>query len=130
MTQNSLRIFLTLILVTSICCASALAEKSTPLPQLSSKRLLNDLQVTVAATPYLGKDMAIGLVVRYGAAFDLAGKEGVANLVSRMLMKATLEKTFKDIQDELGYLESTIDVQCDWDGFRFVMRGHHLWPGF
>jgi len=40
-----------------------------------------------------------------------------------MFMRATVDKTAKNIQDELAYLEATLEVQCDWDGFRFVMRG-------
>jgi zinc protease len=99
------------------------AQDTTPLPELSSKRLLNDLQITVARTPYLGDGMTLGLVLRYGAAFDPGDKGGVANLVSRMLMKATLDRTTKDIQDELAYLGATMEVQCSWDGFRVILHG-------
>jgi zinc protease len=123
MIQTWLRNSLTHILILFFCCAAAPAQNSTLLPELKSKRLLNDLQVVVAPTSYLGTDLAIGLVVRYGALFDLAGKEGVANIVARMLMKATLENTAQEIQNELAYLEATIDVQCDWDGYRIILRG-------
>jgi zinc protease len=107
------------------CYVPLRAQPPTPLPELSSKRLLNDLQITVASTPTLGDGLAIGLVVRYGAAYDPTEPEkgGLANLVSRMLMKATADKTQKDIQDELAYLQATIEVQCDWDGFRLLMKG-------
>jgi zinc protease len=104
-------------------CAPAPAQLAFPLPELSSKRLLNDLQITVAADRKMGETMTIGLVLRYGAAFDPAGKGGVANLVSRMFMKATLDHTLKSIQDELDYLGASIEVLCDWDGFRFILRG-------
>jgi len=40
-----------------------------------------------------------------------------------MLAKATLERTAEGIQVELDFLEATIDVQCDWDGFRILLRG-------
>jgi len=123
MSQNSVRNLLILMIATIIGCAPAPAQNNTPLPELRSKRLLNELQVTVAPTRYLGSDMAIGLVVRYGAIYDLAGKEGVAHLVSRMLLKASLEKTAEDIQTELAYLSATVEVKCDWDGFRLVLRG-------
>ncbi len=92
-------------------------------PEISYKRLLNDLQVVVASTPSLGESMAIGLVTRYGSAFDPADKGGLAYLVSRMFMKATQDRTAKDIQDEMNYLGATIDVRCDWDGIRFILRG-------
>jgi zinc protease len=123
MIHKNLRNLLLFMLVVFICCAPVLAQNRTSLPELRSKRLLNDLQIIVAPTPSLGTDMAMGLVVRYGAIYDLTGKEGAANLVSRMLLKATIERTSKDIQDELAYLEATIDVQCDWDGFRIILRG-------
>jgi len=123
MTKFSLRILLVFILLLSICSVPAVAQQDAPLPELRFKRLLNDLQVTVAPTPYLGEDLAIGLVVRYGAAFDLKGKEGVANLLSRMLLKATLEKGSQEIQSELAQLGAAIEVQCNWDGFRIILRG-------
>lgn len=115
----------TLILTTLVllCSIHAASQQRAPLPDLTTKRLLNDLQVTVANAPYLGNDVAIGLVVRYGAYFDPAGKGGVANLLSRMFLKATVDKTAKDIQDELAYLEANVEVKCDWDGFRFILRG-------
>lgn len=92
------------------------------MPKLDSKRLLNDLQITVAETPDLGNGMTIGLVVRYGSTFDPANKGGLAYLVSRMFMKATVDKKLQDIQDELKYLGASIEVMCDWDGIRFLLR--------
>jgi zinc protease len=103
--------------------AATPAQMVFPLPETSSKRLLNDLQITVAADRNMGETMTIGLVLRYGAAFDPAGKGGLANLVSRMFMKATADHTAKSIQDELDYLGASIEVTCDWDGFRFILRG-------
>src|SRR5213596_2366264 len=92
-------------------------------PEISYKRMLNDLQVVVASTPYLGDSMTIGLVVRYGSAFDPSDKGGLAYLVSRMFLRATQDKTAKDIQDEMNYLGATIEVRCDWDSIRFILRG-------
>jgi len=102
--------------------AGAPAHASLVLPDMSSTRLLNDLQVYVASTPYLGESMTIGLVVRYGSAFDPANKGGEAYLTSRMLAKATLDKTAKDIQDELALLKATVETRCDWDGIRILMQ--------
>jgi zinc protease len=114
---------LILVIAASLCCASASAQKPIPLPDLTFKRLLNDLQVLVIPTPLLGDDMTIGLVVRYGAIFDNADKGGTAYLLSRMFMKATEDRTAKDIQDELALLGATLEIRCDWDGFRFTLRG-------
>jgi zinc protease len=77
----------------------------------------------VASTPYLGDSMTVGLVVRYGSTFDPASKGGVAYLVSQLLGKATVDLTTKDIQDELNYLNATLEISCDWDGIRLLMRG-------
>ena len=102
-------------------CAPAQDQKPVPLPELNSKRLLNDLHITVASTPNAGDSMTIGLVVRYGAAFDPADKGGVAHMVSHMFLRATVDKTAKAIQDELALLGATLEITCDWDGFRFVL---------
>jgi zinc protease len=106
-----------------MCSLSAWSQGTTPLPEHAYKRLLNDLQVTVAPTPKMGDSMAIGLVVRYGSAFDPEGKGGLANLLSHMFLKATTDYSQKDIQDELADLGASIEVKCDWDGFRFLLRG-------
>src|SRR5437867_4215598 len=99
------------------------AEPPVLLPEVSYKRLLNDLQVVVASTPSLGESMTIGLVTRYGSAYDPAGKGGLAYLVSQMFLKGTQDKSGKDIQDELARLGASIEVSCDWDGMRFILRG-------
>jgi zinc protease len=111
-----------MIMPVLLCCAPALAQKPVPLPELNSKRLLNDLHVTVASAPNAGDSMTIGLVVRYGSAFDPSDKGGLANLVSQMFMRATVDRTAKAIQDELGLLGATLEITCDWDGFRFVLN--------
>jgi zinc protease len=121
--RNRIRYLLIPAMIIPLCCSLAPAQIPVRLPELSSKRLLNDLQITVAQAPNLGDSMAIGLVVRYGSAFDPSEKGGLAYLVSRMFMKATADRTFKDIQEELAYLEATLEVKCDWDGFRFLLRG-------
>jgi zinc protease len=99
-----------------------MAQKPVQLPELDSRRLLNDLHVTVASTPESGESMTIGLVLRYGSAFDPSDKSGLANLTSRMFMKATTDKSAKGIQDELEYLGATLEVKCDWDGIRFMLN--------
>jgi hypothetical protein len=84
--------------------ALGMAQNAAPLPQMDFKRLMNNLQVTVASAPSLGDVATIGLVVRYGSAFDPAEKGGVAYLLSRMFLRATADKSLKDIQGELEYL--------------------------
>jgi zinc protease len=114
-----------LVIFLAVCALDGLAvveQKSLVFPELSYSSLLNDLQTYVAATPYLGGGMTIGLVLRYGSAFDPADKGGLAYLAGQMFGKATLDKTSKDIQDELKDANASLEVQCDWDGMRFLMR--------
>jgi zinc protease len=98
-------------------------QKPAVLPALTQKRLLNDLQVLVASTPHLEDSMTIGLVTRYGSIYDPAEKGGLAHLVSRMFMTASQDRTAKDLQDDMNVLGVSIDIRCDWDGVRFVLRG-------
>jgi len=102
-------------------CALACAAQNA-LPELSSRRLLNDLQVTVAHTRQFGDSITIGLVIRYGAAFDPEGKGGLTNLVAQMLMKATADRGEQDIRAELENLNASIDIRYNWDGIRFLLR--------
>lgn len=121
MMRNGIVTQLLFVLLVPLCMAST--GNNVPLPDLHSKRLLNDLQITVVPTERLGESMTIGLVVRYGSAFDTESKGGLANLVSRMFGKATVDKTAQSIQDELSYLGATLEVKSDWDGFRFILKG-------
>lgn len=116
---------LLLVIFVAVCALDGLAgakQESLVFPELSSSSLLNDLQTYVAATPYLGSGMTIGLLLRYGSAFDPADKGGLAYLAGQMFGRATLDKTSKDIQDELKDANASLEVQCDWDGMRFLMR--------
>ena len=110
--------------VAALICAGALAcAAQSGVPDLESRRLLNDLQVTVAHTRQFGDSMTIGLVIRYGAAFDPEGKGGLTNLVLRMLMKAAADGSERDIRAELESLDMSIDISCNWDGIRVLLRG-------
>jgi zinc protease len=122
--MRNLRCVLFFVIIATMGSFSASAQATAPLPEFVSKRILNDLQITIAPTPNMGESMAIGLVVRYGSAYDPEGKGGLANLVSRMFLKGTTDFTQKEIQDELANLGATVEVKCDWDGFRFLLRGH------
>ncbi len=123
MRNNLFKMWLLAALI-PLFCAPVPCRDTVRLPQLSSKQLLNDLQITVAHTPYLGDDMTVGLVLRYGAAFDpWPDKGGISYLLSRMFTKATADRTQKDIEDELAELDASLEINCDWDCFRFLLRG-------
>jgi len=116
-----------ILLVASMICAVSSASYSqiaAVLPELTFKRLMNDLQIIVAETPDFSDDLTVGLIVRYGSAFDLSGKGGTAYLLSQLFAKGTLDKTAKDIQDELTNLDASLEIQVNWDGYRFLLHGH------
>ncbi len=125
MTKSGASLLVIFILLFSTVASRATQQEKLVFPEISSPplRLLNGLTAYVARTTYLGDTMTIGLVVRYGSAFDLATKGGIAYLASQMFGKSTEERTTKDIQDELNYLGATLEVRCDWDGIRFLIRG-------
>ncbi|HSW39547.1 MAG TPA: pitrilysin family protein [Acidobacteriota bacterium] len=110
--------------IISISAVMVWAADNPPAPELFTKRLLNGLQITVATPPDSGDDMAIGLVVRYGSAFDPEGKDGVAHFLSRMFMKNAAGKNLKDIERELSYIGADVEIRFDWDGFRFMLKGN------
>lgn len=118
----SIRILLGVCLTSGFCEIPVFAQSPTALPDLASKRLLNGLQIFIASAPAF-EEMTIGMVTRYGSAFDPAGKGGLANLMAHMFARATIDKTAKEIQEELTSIGATLDVQCDWDGCRFILRG-------
>ncbi len=118
----------TIVLLTALSVLASgvggVAQDAPALPDLNYKRLLNDLQLIVASPPQgAGDEMAIGLVLRYGSTFDPVDKGGVAYLLTRMLGKATQDRSGKDIQDELNYLGVSLDIRCGWDGIHFLVRG-------
>jgi zinc protease len=120
--SGPLGIFFSLLFF-SLTASAAPGQQAVVLPELSSFSLLNGLQAFVAATPHLGNSMTIGLVLRYGSTFDPANKGGLAYLTSRLFAKATLDRSAKDIQDELNYLHASFEVDCEWDGIRFLIHG-------
>jgi zinc protease len=109
--------------VFSACATWAADQKPMVLPEVNRSSLLNDLQIYVATSPFPGDALTLGLVLPYGSAFDQATKGGTAYLTSQLLGRATLDLTAKDIQDELNYLNASLQVSCDWDGIRVIMRG-------
>ncbi|NWG13642.1 MAG: insulinase family protein [Acidobacteria bacterium] len=117
------RAVLAVLLLVSFCGREVWSQKAPVLPELSTKRLLNDLQVIFASTPHLGDSMIIGVVLRYGAIFDPVDKGGLANMVCRMLFRGAIDRTRKDLQDELSVLGASVDVRCEWDGIRILLRG-------
>ena len=110
------------IIAALVCAGAYAAAAQSAIPNLNSRRLLNDLQVTVARAQQFGDSITIGLVIRYGAAFDPEEKGGLTNLVTKMLMKATADRAEQDIRAELESLGASIDISCNRDGIRILLR--------
>ncbi len=110
-----------------LTAVSIRAQSLPALPDLSSKRLLNDLQIIVARMPQPGEEMTIGWLLRYGAAFDPAGKSGLAWVASQMLGRATLDRSGQNIRDELDLLQARLEVQCDWDRIAILLHTRGIW---
>jgi len=108
----------TITLALLICAVASFCAAQNAIPNLISRRLLNDLQVTVAQTRQFGDSITIGLVIRYGAAFDPDDKGGLTGLVTRMLIKAMADRS------ELVNLGASVDIRYSWDGIRIMMRCH------
>jgi zinc protease len=117
-------LLITLLMLAAAGAAAQPHVQAPPaeLPQITHKRLLNDFQISVASTAYLGETMTIGLQTRYGAAFDPMDKGGLANLVCQMFTRATIDRTAKEIEGDLQYLGARLDIRCDWDGIRFILE--------
>ena len=105
-----------------ICSVAIACAAQNTIPNINSRRLLNDLQVTVAQTRQFGDSVTIGLVIRYGAAFDPDDKGGLTGLVTRMLLKATADRSEQTIRTELENLGASVDIRYSWDGIRFLLR--------
>ena len=105
-----------------ICAVASICAAQNIIPNLNSRRLLNDLQVTVAQTQQFGDSITIGLVIRYGAAFDPDDKGGLTGLVTRMLMKSTADRSEQGIRTDFENLGASVDIRYGWDGIRILLR--------
>lgn len=124
---NSQRISIFFAAAMVLAGFSLRAQSPPALPELSNKRLLNDLQITVARMPQSADEMTIGWLLRYGAAFDPAGKSGLTWVTSQMLGRATVDRSAKSIRDELDLLQARLEVQCDWDRIAILLHTRAAW---
>ena len=92
MTQGSLWLRILSVMLSGLALPAFAQRAAVELPELTHKRLLNDFQIVVASTPYLGDNMTIGLVTRYGAAFDPAEKGGLAQITTQLIGRATQDR--------------------------------------
>jgi zinc protease len=119
MSRRGMRNLLLTIIITLSCGLSLGAQQYAPGLDFKSKTLLNNLNIYVTVTPHLGEQMTIGLAIRYGAAFDLEEKGGLANILSRMLTRDVNNKRSKELES----LGATLEIHSDWDCFRFILKG-------
>ncbi len=124
MMRYGVRYLMAALMCLCVGSVTAYPQSGAALPELQTKRLLNSLQIVVAPTPQAEGRLAIGLVVRYGSAFDGEGKTGLAHLLSRMLQKAATDQTEQGIGKALADLGATLEIRSDWDGFQFLLEGN------
>src|SRR5947207_10454424 len=99
-----------ILLITCPAVASCLTHAQAPAasgqiplvyPQLSFRRLLNDLQIVVASAPPFGESTTIGLVLRYSSVFVPPEKGGLSLLALRLFLQAPQSRTRRPPKHEL-----------------------------
>ncbi|MDD4051918.1 MAG: pitrilysin family protein [candidate division Zixibacteria bacterium] len=106
--MRRLIICLTLILLMT---TTAVHAKIT-LPPMQEVRLSNGLTIQVIERHNLPL-FSLRLTFRAGSVYDPAGRDGLAGLVSEMLMRGTKNRTDKQIVAEIALGGSTLNVYCD-----------------
>jgi zinc protease len=92
------------------------------LPVLKRDSLLNDLKLIVneqkgTASP------TVKLRIDSGAAFDLAGKGGLADLTAGMLLKGGGGLDSKGVVETVGQLGLSVNIAVDWDSTNITLSG-------
>lgn len=105
---------LSALILLCVCGFAALAARSQPEPR--HEQLLNGLRVLLVSRPG-DANVIIKLRVHDGAAFDLAGKEGLmATLADAMFDQQTRDY----VREELG---GRLDVSIDYDSINITLAG-------
>ncbi len=85
-------------------------------------KLLNGLPVIVLPHPNSGS-VAIHIVIKSGATFDLANRAGLADLTAQMISRGTAVFTTEQFKDELQEYGLRLEVNTYWDSTEISMLG-------
>ena len=102
---------------------TALRQTAAPvLPVLKRDYLLNGLQLVLNEQPEPG-GLTARLRIDSGAAFDRAGKGGLADITAGMLLKGGGGMDAKAVSETVKALGVSIKVSVDWDSTNITLNG-------
>jgi zinc protease len=103
--------------------AAAGQQAAVPvLPVLKRDSLLNGLQLIVNEQKGVPSP-TVKLRIASGAAFDLAGKGGLADLTAGMLLKGGGGFDAKSVVETVGQLGLSVNISVDWDSTNITLSG-------
>ncbi|KAF0249437.1 MAG: putative Zn-dependent peptidase [bacterium] len=88
----------------------------------SRDKLLNGLPIIVLPRSSSGS-VAIHIVIKSGATFDLVNKAGLADLTSQMIYRGTNEFTSEQFREELEFIGAKLQINTYWDSTEIRMLG-------
>lgn len=88
----------------------------------SRDKLLNDLPVILLPRSSSGS-VAIHIVIKSGATFDLLNKAGLADLTSQMIYRGTNDFTNEQFREELEFIGARLEINTYWDSTEIRMLG-------
>jgi zinc protease len=101
-----------LAVIVVLFCFSPVSAQAAP---LGSRTVLdNGAVLLVAERPGIPM-IVMSITLKTGAAADPAGKEGVANLTTELLMRGTKKHTAQSLAEELDFLGASLGVDADYE---------------
>jgi zinc protease len=97
------------------------AQAQSPIPPVYYDSLLNGLQIMIVERPDQSK-VTIGFMIKSGAAFDLVGREGTADMTARLVLRGSQMVNDKSLTQQLQALDVEADSSVTWDATRFTFQ--------
>lgn len=105
-----------------LCAPLARAQQSVDIIPKRDK-LLNGLPILVLERPGSGS-VAVHLVIKSGATFDLVNKAGLSSLTAQMLLRGSEEGYTADrLKEELAENNIRLEITTGWDSTEIRMLG-------
>ena len=84
--------------------------------------LSNGIKVILVEDHSLGI-FELSVVLRQGSVVDPPGKEGLARLTARAMLRGSVSRSREQIEEEVEYLGSDLAAEAGWDGIIFSASG-------
>lgn len=97
------------------------AQPVGPIPPVYYDSLLNGLQILIVERPD-EPEVTIGFMINRGGAFDLAGREGTADLTARLVMRGSQPVADKPLAQQFQDLDVEADFSVTLDATRFLVQ--------